>query len=199
MILTAHLFGGLSMKRFVQAAAAASALLCAGMQSSAALDLGPLSPSFGWKGAYAGVQLGAGRISTSTTGTDTSYVGGVHAGYLWQMGQFAIGPEIEANRSNWEVSGTSVDAIVHTKLRAGIVIDRALLSAAIGYGHLWASTGALSGNDGGLSAGAGIDVALSDTIIGGVDYLYHRVRDFDSGGANLDMHSVRARLSYKYN
>jgi outer membrane immunogenic protein len=186
------------MNRSVSALSAAFALCCAATTNAAAIDLGPLSSGYSWQGFYAGVQAGGSRFATSAGGTDTGFIGGGHAGYLWQMGNIVVGPEIDANISNLSVAGTSVDAVVNARVRAGFVMDRTIWTASLGYGHMWASAGGARGNDGGLIAGAGVDFAVTNNFTAGADYTYHRINSFN-GGADLNTHTIRARAGYRFN
>jgi opacity protein-like surface antigen len=156
-------------------------------------------PVYSWQGFYAGVQLGGGKFHVSNGNSDTAAVGGVHAGYLWQNGQFVFGPEFDVDAAGWTIGSTHVDAEMNAKFRAGFAVDRALFTGTIGYGHTWASNGGSKGDDGGLVAGAGIDFAATDRVIVGADYLYHHIDTFNPGTVDTDSHTVRARLSFKFN
>lgn len=150
-----------------------------------------------WQGGYAGLQLGGGDVSVSGTGSDTSVVGGAHAGYNWQVGSVVFGGEVDADLSGASVAGTDVDATMHAKVRAGMAFDRVLVTGSVGYGHMWVSGAGGSGNKGGLTYGAGADYRLNDKVIVGADYLHTDINNFN--GANVDENVVRGRLSYKFN
>tara|TARA_Y100000815_G_scaffold107521_2_gene96188 strand:+ start:5934 stop:6512 length:579 start_codon:yes stop_codon:yes gene_type:complete len=150
----------------------------------------PAAQATNWQGAYAGVQIGGGQIRTDG-GNDTAMVGGAHAGYLMQRGQFVAGPEVDINWTGWEVGSTDVDATARARVRAGMAVDNLLVTGSVGYGRMWAD----GESDGGLSVGAGADIAISEKIIGGAEYLYTNI----GGGADITTHEVRGRLSYKFN
>ena len=151
-----------------------------------------------WQGFYAGVQAGGGRFSAGGN-SDTALLGGVHAGYLWQNGQFVAGPEVDVDWTGWNVGGTKVNPVVHAKIRAGVAVGNALVTGSIGYGHAWAEAGGTKSNDGGLTAGAGVDFSMTDHIVTGADYLYHHVNDFSPGTTDTNSHALRIRMSYKFN
>ena len=150
----------------------------------------PASQTPNWEGAYAGVQLGGGQIRTNG-GNDTAMIAGGHAGYLMQRGQFVAGPEVDINWTGWEVGGTDVDATARARIRAGMAVDNLLVTGSLGYGRMWAD----GDSEGGLSVGAGADMAISEKIIGGAEYLYTNI----GGGGDISTHEVRGRLSYKFN
>ncbi|MCI5077616.1 outer membrane beta-barrel protein [Oricola sp.] len=156
----------------------------------------PVAMTQDWEGFYAGVQLGGGTFETSGGSSDTAALGGAHAGYLWQTGRFVFGPEFDVNASGWAIGGTHMDATASAKLRAGVAFDRTLVTGSVGYAHKWASAGPLSFDAGGLALGAGIDFAATDRVIVGADYTYTDIDDF--GFSDTNSHSVRARLSFRF-
>ncbi|MCI5077615.1 porin family protein [Oricola sp.] len=151
-----------------------------------------MSATTDWSGLYAGAQLGGGTVDVDGVGDDTAIVGGVHAGYLFQRGSFVVGPEVDIDMTGWDVGGTDVDAVAHAKLRAGVAADRLLVTGSVGYGHMWAD----GESDGGLTAGAGVDYAITDHVTGGADYLY---TDIETSGPDVTSHTIRTRLGYKFN
>ena len=58
----------------------------------------------------------------------------------------------------------------------------------------------------GFAVGGGVDVAVTDRILVGADYLYHQFSDFDvdvnntsfETDADLDLHTIRAKVSFKF-
>ena len=75
--------------------------------------------------------------------------------------------------------------------------DRTLVTGSVGYGHAWASNSGSTKDKGGLALGAGIDFAATDRVIVGTDYTFNKIDSF--GGADTAAHTVRARLSFKFN
>ena len=154
---------------------------------------GSMSQPFNWSGAYVGAQIGGGRVNVSGVGNDTAMVGGGHAGYLMQRGNLVAGPEVDVDVTGWNVSGTRINTSAHAKLRAGVAMDRVLVTGSVGYGKIWAN----GASAGGLALGAGADVALTDHVTGGADYLYTDAGNM--GGANVNTHTIRTRLGFKFN
>ncbi|RLQ86894.1 outer membrane protein [Notoacmeibacter ruber] len=154
---------------------------------------------FGWDGAYAGVQAGYGFGELDPGDDPSGFLGGAHAGYLFQYGSFVVGPEFDIDASGIDSDDIDVDAIARAKLKAGFAVDRFLLSGTVGYAYAWGETdpdGDVS--DGGLEVGAGLDFAATDNVIVGSDYMYHNFDDFDDTGSDASLHTVRARVSYKF-
>jgi len=143
-----------------------------------------------WQGAYAGIHLGGGQIRTNA-GNDSAMIAGGHAGYLMQRGQFVAGPEVEINWNGWEVGGSEVDATAQARIRAGMAVDNLLVTGSVGYSRMWAD----GDSEGGLALGAGADMAITDKIIGGAEYVHTNI----GGGADITTHEIRGRLSYKFN
>ena len=154
---------------------------------------------FGWEGGYAGVQAGYG-FGDATPGDDPSGVlGGVHAGYLFQVGPIVVGPEIDVDASAIDSNELDIDAIARAKLKAGYAVDRFLVSGTAGYVHAWGEDDTAGDvSDGGYEVGAGLDFAATDKIVVGSDYMYQNFGEFDDTGSDVDLHTVRARLSYKF-
>ena len=179
-----------------------SAFLFVAMSSTAAMAADEVFIAdpvpYDWSGFYAGAQVGVATGSINFGPDDTDVIGGIHAGYLWQNGQFVFGPEVEANLTGLSIVGVDVDAFVAAKLRAGVAFDRLLVTGSVGYGHAWVDAGFANLDDGGLVAGAGIDYAVTDRVIVGADYLYSNIQNFDVTPFDSDAHAVRARLSIKF-
>ncbi len=155
------------------------------------MDVAP--ERFGWEGGYAGVQAGYGF------GDPSGLLGGAHAGYLFQFGSFVVGPEVDVDAAAIDSGDPNIDAIARAKLKAGFAVDRVLISGTAGYVHAWGDdAGAGKVNDGGYEVGAGLDFAATDNIVIGSDYMYQNFGEFADTGTDVDLHTVRARLSYKF-
>ncbi len=168
---------------------------------------------------------------------DTNIAGGVHAGYQFQSGQFVFGGE-----ATWTATGidktitspyfpdsdTETGKLKHYATvvgRVGYAFDRFLVYAKGGYaggevGFRARDNNALvtyEQNDwhNGYAVGAGIDYALTDKLVLGVDYTHIDLGSktgtgpnvFDDGslGANPETFKIKARadvvmarLSYKF-
>jgi hypothetical protein len=163
----------------------------------------PPEPVLDWTGLYAGGQLGFGRASIVESGDPDidgdGYVAGLHLGYNQDFGSFVIGAELHYNAAEIEFdSGDPEDTITrlaHVKLRAGYDAGQTLYYVAAGIADAEAEGGA-SGSGG--VYGAGIERLFSERISGGVEYLVYEFDDFYSGGINLEVQTLQARLSWHF-
>lgn len=108
---------------------------------------------------------------------------GIQAGYLFDLGVVLAGVEISHdfyNSTEFDITGVTA-----AKARVGYDGGRIQPYAFIGYA--WAS----GVTDEGLAYGGGLDIALTDRIIAGVQYSQY---DF----ANLPHSSVVATVSYNF-
>jgi opacity protein-like surface antigen len=159
-------------------------------------------PSLDWTGLYAGGQLGWGWASIVESGDPDidgdGYVGGVHIGYNRDFGTFVAGIELDYNLANIEFDDPTeptIDRLARLKLRAGFDMGQTLIYAAAGIARAEADDGT-SGS--GNVYGIGIDHRFSDRWSAGAEYLRHDFDDFFSGGINLEVQTLQARLSYHF-
>lgn len=84
-------------------------------------------------------------------------------------------------------------------------VDPVLNAAAIDAGLNLAAVDAELDSFG-FAVGAGVDVAVTDRILVGADYLYHQFSDFDvdvnnttvETDADLNVHTIRAKVAFKF-
>lgn len=229
-------------KSALRAIAVAAAMLAT---AASAADLGPYRQGsikdapppapyyrpFSWTGLYVGAQVGYGWGTTDAksgpvTGYDQSYsydtngwVGGVHAGYNWQLQNLVYGIETDLEASGIGGSGigslgfghnTDISWIGSTRGRLGIAYDRTLFYATAGlaYGEVKIDKGFASYSDvrTGWTVGTGIEHAISDRTTLRLEYRYTDLgsSSFSSNAVNsidkseTDFHAVRAGLSFKF-
>jgi outer membrane immunogenic protein len=195
----------------------------------------PAPIAYSWTGFYAGLDAGYGWADNSWRSTGApaftnfrtdgdGFVGGGHAGFNWQINQFVIGFE---GMINWaDVNGSGLcagaagsncrarqDWIGDLNARAGFAIDRALIYATGGVaftdfrfdnppaGQSWGTSSRT-----GWTIGAGIDYAITNNWIAGIQYKYY---DFGSStigstpaGTTVNFKNtenvILARISYKF-
>jgi outer membrane immunogenic protein len=164
-----------------------------------------VAPAFSWTGFYLGADLGGafgyskGKGDSATLGVvsvptlDVSgLVGGIHAGYNYQMGMFVLGAEADLwynnlNANTYVLNGAG---IMKTELgwqgsiraRGGVAVDRALffVTAGVAIGDpstsvtLVGNGATISGSDtrAGYTLGAGVEYAFTNNWIGKVEYRY---------------------------
>ena len=164
-----------------------------------------VQPISDWTGFYVGGQLGYGEASGADEDVSGG-LGGLHAGYLYDLGQWVIGGELDYDWA--DMSDTfggvevKVDEIARLKLIGGYDLGNGLLYATAGAfnANLNASVGSLETNvdDNGWIAGIGYKHKFTENWVGGVEALYHKASDFDDSGEDLKIKTLTARISYKF-
>lgn len=160
-------------------------------------------PSLDWTGLYGGAQLGWGWASIVESGDPEidgdGFVGGLHLGFNQDFGSIVAGIELDYNIAKIEFDSgdpdATINALAHLKLRAGFDTGSTLLYLAGGVVRAEAEGGA-SGT--GPFYGLGIEHRFSPRLSGGAEYLVHSFDDFYSGGINLEVQTLQARLSLHF-
>lgn len=159
------------------------------------------TPSGNWTGAYVGAQLGYGDISTNAVGLDgNGAIGGIHAGYLYDFGQFVAGGELDYDKTNIDLNagGDQLDSVARLKLIGGYDLGSTLIYATGGAARAKATVGGVGLSDNGYFLGIGAKYALSDQWTLGGEVLGHRFNNFDATGVDIKATTVTARVSYKF-
>lgn len=155
-----------------------------------------------WGGAYVGAQLGFGDVDSNGAGLDgEGAIGGIHAGYLFDYGNFVAGAELNYDVSNIDlgtVAGDQLDSVARLKLIGGADLGRTLLYGTVGAAYAEASVGGVDLSDNGFFAGLGAQYALSDQWSVGGEYLYHQFDDFDATGVDFDVQTLQAKVSFSF-
>lgn len=154
-----------------------------------------------WSGAYVGAQLGYGDIDSNGAGLDgNGAIGGVHAGYRADFGNFVAGAELDYDVGDIELgaTGNTLDNVARLKLMGGVDLGRSLLYATAGAAYADATVGGADLSDNGYFAGVGIDYAISDNFTVGGEYLMHKFDDFDGSGVDLDADTIKAKVSFTF-
>jgi outer membrane immunogenic protein len=156
------------------------------------------------------------------------FLAGVHAGYNVQFGSFVVGVEgdVEGVFGDddddfagvivgpggvpvaYAIPSNSIDWQGSIRARAGFAFDRALVYATGGFAFAGLSDGIGSSNDDtltGWTLGAGLEYAFTNNLTTRLEYRYtsfdgdNLVFDaVDYGSRDLEFHTVRVGLSYKF-
>ncbi|AZO55678.1 MAG: porin family protein [Mesorhizobium sp.] len=188
----------------------------------------PVASSFDWTGAYIGVNAGGGFGTTTLSPSGggpgsidldaSGFLGGVQAGYNWQVGQFVYG--VEADFQGADIKGdlsifgpsleTKIDWFGTLRARIGYTpIDRFMIygTGGLAYGHEKISAPGLdlSKTKAGWTVGAGAEYAINTNWTFKSEYLYTdlgKATFTPGGGFGVDVkapfHTVRVGLNYKF-
>ena len=183
-----------------------------------------VAPSFTWAGGYIGGQIGyldatdsdntivgtnAGAVVVG--GRDTTadgFIGGIHAGYNFDLGGFVAGVYGDVDFSSASVdlqartaplpgpvlNGVGdVDYIARGLVKAGYAVDRVFGYAQGGIAFVDLDIDTSIGGEifdadldsYGYAVGVGVDFAVTNNVTVGGDYLFHNFSDFDDVTGSL--------------
>lgn len=154
-----------------------------------------------WGGPYIGAQIGYGDMDSNGGGLDgDGAIGGLHAGYRWDLGTTVLGAEIDADAADIRLgAGTdSLDSVARLKVMAGYDMGQTLIYATAGAAHAKADVGGASLSDTGWLAGVGLDYAVSDRWVVGGEILTHKFDNFDSSGVDFDATTAKLKVSFRF-
>lgn len=155
-----------------------------------------------WGGFYGGAQLGWGTFDAdggTLNESEDGVVGGLHAGYNWDLGNWVLGAEADIDGSDIDfASGGGIDSITRLKLRAGPDLGRTFLYATLGGAYADGDVAGTGFSEWGYVAGVGVDYQLNERWVLGADALYHQIDDITPAGDDLDGTTVRARASLRF-
>lgn len=143
------------------------------------------------------------RHGPASTGTLEGHgiIGGVHAGYRWDLGTFVAGAELDYDTTDVALGtapGDSLDHVLRAKLTGGTEIGNSLLYGTLGAAKAKASVGGNDLSDTGYFVGAGMTYAIGGNWTLGGEVLQHRFSDFDGSGIDLDATTVTARVGFRF-
>ncbi|MGB3899418.1 MAG: outer membrane protein [Mesorhizobium sp.] len=175
---------------------------------------------YDWSGPYLGVQVGYGAgefladFGPANLSIDVDgFVAGGYAGWNFQNGNFVYGLETDFNYSDVKKSvsilgvdgKTGFDWYGSTRARVGLAVDRFLPFATVGVAYAKAyaqETGdpKESKTYVGWAAGAGLEYAFTDNLIGRAEYRYHDFGSKDWGGDDVKtkLHTFTVGAAYKF-
>lgn len=160
-----------------------------------------MAPSGDWGGFYGGAQLGYADIDTNVDGLDgNGAIGGVHAGYRWDLGQTVLGVEADYDAADIDLAdgAGSLDSVARLKFSAGYDLGANLIYATAGPAWADISAGGEDLSDNGYFFGAGYERQLTDQWSVGGEVLHHKFDDFEVDGFDAEATSVTARVNYRF-
>lgn len=207
------------MKRVLLAAASVLALTAAASAADLTMEPAPMAPviapaAFDWSGFYVGVHGGGawGDFSTNiwenAFGDSSSALGGVQAGFNYQINQFVLGAQTDIAYTNLKTGQDVIPGYVgvnaelnwlgSTTVRAGYAIDTWLpyVKGGFAYGETKANVNSIFWSDSkwatGWTVGAGLEKAFTKNITAFAEYDY-----FDLGSAAYDISSSIGTIELK--
>lgn len=161
-----------------------------------------VAPGLDWSGAYVGAQLGYGDVDSNGAGLDgNGWLGGVHGGYRWDLGNWVAGGELSWDKASIDLGATAgdeLDSVAALKLMAGREIGNSLVYGTVGAAQAKANVGGTDLSDSGLVYGLGFDYAVNDRWTVGGEVLEHKFDDFDASGVDFDATTVKAKVGLKF-
>lgn len=174
-------------------------------------DAGLAVVSDTWTGFYAGAHAG---VTSADDFDNSSFSGGVQAGYLQQFDQFVVGGEVSGTLSDelrYELTptaGLTQNWSLAAKGRAGVALGNTLIygTAGVSLAELEPSGATTSGKDtyAGAVFGAGVEQNLGNNISVRAEYLQTRYFDVDSTVAgvgrtdDLTNHAITLGVNYRF-
>lgn len=160
----------------------------------------PVMMGSDWTGFYAGGQLGYGQLdSDALTEDPDGLTYGAHAGYLYDLGSWVLGGELDLDGTEIEdeTADVALDTVTRAKLRVGYDAGNWMpyLTGGIAQAR---TSGAVDGTDTGAFGGLGLDYRVSNSIRVGGEVLQHQFEDFDDTGIDIDATTVAARVSFQF-
>ncbi len=159
-----------------------------------------IAPVADWTGPYVGLSLGYADLDGGDNIGAYGWLGGVHAGYRWNMGRLVLGGELDYLGTNVDNSSGSIelDSVTRLKLSAGGAMGSNLLYGLVGIAGAKATVGANDLSDTGWLAGVGMARAMNENWVLGGEAIYHRFNDFDNQGVDVDVLTLEVRASMKF-
>jgi opacity protein-like surface antigen len=153
-----------------------------------------------WTGAYVGAQLGYGDVSSNVAGVNgNGAIGGLHAGYRHDFGQFVAGGELAYNATNIDLGPTSkLNHVTQLKLMGGYDLGSTLVYGTVGAVHAKANLAGVNYSDTGYLVGLGVDYAINDAWTVGAEIAHHRFNNFDKTGADIRANTAQIRVGVRF-
>jgi outer membrane immunogenic protein len=157
-------------------------------------------PDGDWGGFYAGASIGYGDVGASgSIANGNGLIGGVHAGYRWDLGTPVFGIEGEYQGADISLGkgDDSVDSVARVKLIGGADLGRTFIYATAGAAYGEATVGGDSTHENGYFGGVGLDYKVTDQWILGGEVLSNHFDNVNSAG-DLNATTASLRVSYQF-
>lgn len=154
------------------------------------------APTGEWTGPYVGAQIGYANVGSSAAGVEgDGVIGGIVAGYDWDLGDWVIGLGLDYDFANIDLGPATLENVLRVKARGGRKVGSGLIYGTAGYAHAYTDT--LS-DDGGFFVGAGYEQPVSDQFSIGAELLYHEFSDFNGSGVDVDATTFELRGLFRF-
>jgi opacity protein-like surface antigen len=194
------------MKTFAFALASASSLVLAApafagnltpVVAEAPIYVAPVETGTDWTGFYAGGTVGYGEGEDVAAGADGSTYG-VFGGYNRDLGDWVVGGELEFSKTELDNGPVAIDDMTRLKLRAGYDFGKVVVYGIAGANYANATIGGTDYSDTGVSYGLGLDYAVTDSVVAGLEVLQNDFEEFDNSGSDLSATTVAAKVAFRF-
>lgn len=158
------------------------------------------APVFNWTGFYFGGHIGYGWGDTLVGGDMDGFLGGVQAGYNWQLSRnwvFGIEADISGTDLNNAVPA-HVDYLGTLRARVGYTWDRTMFYGTGGLAWNRASVVGVHDTDTGYALGLGLEWAFAPNWSAKVEYMYYAFDNTSFVPTDLDISTVKFGVNYRF-
>ncbi|MFN3208386.1 MAG: outer membrane protein [Roseovarius sp.] len=157
----------------------------------------PVNVGPNWTGFYGGAQLGYGDVDTNVSGGDDGVIGGLTAGYDYDLGRFVVGGGLDYDWADIGVANNAatLENVFRAKLRGGYKLGNGLLYATGGYAQ--ADTDNF-GSDDGYFIGGGYEHMITQNFSMGGELLYHEFDNYSGTATDVEATTLQVRGTYRF-
>ncbi|HAR53243.1 MAG TPA: porin family protein [Roseovarius nubinhibens] len=154
----------------------------------------PASPD--WTGFYGGAQLGYGDVSSNGALNGDDVIGGISAGYDYDLGSWVLGGGLDYDFADINLGGgTNLENVFRAKLRAGYKVGNGLIYGTGGYAQADTNT---TGSEDGYFVGAGYEHMVSQNISVGGEALYHEFENVGGTTTDVEAMTYQAKVNFRF-
>ena len=179
---------------FLAGAGVLSAANAADVYARGSLKDGPeeYMPAITWSGFYIGANAGGAFSDSDSNDDDSTFIGGVHAGYNWQRSNnLLLGIEADVDFAD------DIDYLATVRGRLGWTAGPALFYGTGGAAFIGFDDSFDDDSETGWVAGGGVEYKLRENVSVGVEGLYYSFDD-NNNSDDFNFWTVRARLTYHF-